>query len=157
MQRSMDKMLGRRHRDKRLRVAGPLQDTYSSGITKPANTRPGIVIKQIVKQQQTSNKQRSKRVRGGTRNSVAQARKRYTAAKKQVLKALRESKKTAYGVENEKIKKLPRGSRKVARDKARKVLKQRLDGLLAGIKPASYYKQVELIENAIQTIRKLKW
>lgn len=157
MQRTMDKMLGRKPTREKLSVVGPLQDIYSSGTKKPTGTKAGIVIKQIVKQQQTKDKQRSKRVRGSKKHSITQARKRYTAVKKQVLKALRDGKKRAYGVENDKIKGLPIGSRKIARDKARKVLKQRLDKLISDIKPASHYKHVELIENAIQVIRKLKW
>ena len=100
---------------------------------------------------------RIKAVRDAKKQTIPAARKRYTALKKDILKALRVGKKRAYDSQNTKIKQMSPKQRKAARAKVRAELKQRLDRLLKDIKPASFYKRVDMIEGAIQVLRKLKW
>jgi hypothetical protein len=105
----------------------------------------------------TATKRRTKAVSDAKRQTITAARKRYNALKKAILKALREGKKRAYDTQNSKIKQMSPKQRKAARAKVRTELKQKLDRLLQDIKPASYYKRVDMIEGAIQVLRKLKW
>jgi hypothetical protein len=125
-----------------------------TNILANVSTQPQLRVRRGRK---TATKRRTKAVSDANRQTLTAARKRYNALKKAILKALRGGKKRAYDTQNSKIKQMSPKQRKIARAKVRTELKQKLDRLLQDIKPASFYKRVDMIEGAIQVLRKLKW
>jgi hypothetical protein len=155
MERLMSQMLGRQYSAPG-RSAPIITSTAGGGGSGGGNQRP-IVIQNITNRQKAKGKSRKKAVRTANKQSITSARKRYTAAKKDIVKALRTNKKAVYNKENERIKQLPRGKRKAARDRLRATLKVRLSKIMRNIRPASFYKNVGLVESAIHAVRKVKW
>ncbi len=103
-----------------------------------------MVVAQVVqKRHRVASKRRTQEVCDSKKQTIAAARKKYTAMKKTILKALRAGKKRSYNSQKEMIRTLSPKQRKAARVKVRAELKQRLDRLLKDIKPASFYKRVD--------------
>ena len=117
----------------------------------------GVSVNNVIVAGNTFAKRRKKGVTDSNKRSLAAVRKQYTTVKKQITKALRVAKKKMYDRENAKIKQMPRGNRKAARERVRAEIKKRFATLLKSMRPASHYKKVGAVQQAIQNIRKVKW
>jgi hypothetical protein len=127
--------------------------------TSQQQKRPqaGIVVKQTVKQEQTSRAKQKTHIRKRQKGTVGKARKLYNALKRKVKSALMKSKKEFYATENTKIKKLPSKNRKQARIKLRAFLKAKIAKLLGSAKASTTYKSIESLNRAIVQLKRIKW
>ena len=120
--------------------------------------KPTIVIKQTVKQiQNTRGRARDKKVRFNNKGVIAKLKKQYTAAKKQLHKELATKRKLDYEKQNTSIKLLPTKQRKDARRKLRDGLTKKMKQLKSALLPVSRLKNPGEVEQAIKSLKKIKW
>jgi hypothetical protein len=119
---------------------------------------PTIVIKQTVKQiQATRGRVRDKKVRFNNKGVIAKLKKQYAAAKKQLYKELTTKRKLEYEKHNKRIKQLPSKERKNARKKIRAGLAKKMKQLKSALLPVSRLKKSGEVEQAIKSLKKVKW
>jgi hypothetical protein len=123
----------------------------------PQKSKPGIVVKQIVKQTQKLDRARTKKVRFNNKAVIGKLKKQYTAAKTLLQKELMKKKKLEYEAHNNRIKKLPAHKRKAARKKVRVELAKKMKQLKTVVLPLSRLKNTQDIESAIKSLKKIKW
>jgi uncharacterized protein YfaQ (DUF2300 family) len=88
---------------------------------------------------------------------IAKLKKQYTAAKKQLHKELATKRKLDYEKQNTSIKRLPTKQRKEARKKLRSVLTKKMKQLKSALLPLSRLKNPGDVEQAIKSMKKIKW
>ena len=126
------------------------------GEALPVKTKPGVVIKQIVRQEVGTKKARKKKIKKAQKSSVKQARTEYNQLKKALRKRLAELKKSAYKGEAPRIKKLPSKERAAARKALRTRIKQEHDAKLKQLPTVGRKRYTDIIA-LINKLKKFKW
>ena len=127
-----------------------------TGAAVPAKAKPGIVIKQIVKQQVGTRKARKKMVSKSNKQAIKQKKSEYTKLKKGLRKRLIQQKKAAYSAQAARIKALPAKERTAARKALRAQIKKTHDEKLKQL-PALGKRKYNEIVALINKLKKLKW
>jgi hypothetical protein len=130
-------------------IVPPMMTTIPTAIP-PKKAQPGLKIIQKVKVEQVV-KSKKKTVTG-----VTAKRKEYNKLKRTLLAAFRKARKDSYGAENAKIKKIPSKERKVAREKLRQELQDKLAQLKKHLPSAAKLKR-SAIDKLISAAKQLKW
>lgn len=126
------------------------------GEAVPVKAKPGVVIKQIVRQEVGVKQKRKKKIAKARKNSVKEARSEYNQLKKALRKRLSEIRKNAYKAEAPRIKGLPSKERAAARKQLRARLKQEHDAKLKQL-PAVGRKRYTDIISLIKKLKKVSW
>ena len=126
---------------------------YSGGTTdQPASDKkPGIVIKQTVKQVVNEPKKRK------APSKLGGLKKQYNQVKKSVVKELRSAKKSSLTDQLAQANELPKHKRAAAKKKIRSTLASRLKKLLQLAKPAKAFTDGDELRKAIRVVKRLKW
>ena len=126
------------------------------GEAVPVKAKPGVVIKQIVRQEVGAKKARKKKIAKAQKSSVKEARTEYNQLKKALRKRLMETKKNAYKAEAPRIKKLPSKERAAARKALRARLKQEHAAKLKQLPTVGRKKYTDII-SLIRKLKVIKW
>ena len=137
-------------------ISGGAVGISDKGEALPVKTKPGVVIKQIVRQEVGTKKARKKKIKKSQKSSVKQAKTEYNQLKKALRKRLAELKKTAYKAEAPRIKKLPSKERAAARKALRTRLKQEHDAKLKQLPTVGRKRYTDIIA-LVNRLKKLKW
>jgi transketolase len=127
-----------------------------TGAAVPVKAKPGIVIKQIVKQEVGTRKARKKRVSKSNKQSLKHRKAEYSTLKKSLRKRLMAQKKSAYSAQAARIKALPAKERTAARKALKQQLKKAHDEKLKQL-PALGKRKYNDIVALINKLKKLKW
>ena len=127
-----------------------------AGAAVPVKAKPGVVIKQIVKQEVGTRKARKKRVSKSNKQATKQKKSEYTALKKNLRKRLIQLKKKAFSAQAARIKSLPAKERPAARKSLRVQLKKAHDEKLKQL-PALGKRKYNDIVALINKLKKIKW
>jgi hypothetical protein len=117
--------------------------------TDEKKEKPGIVIKQTVKQ--VVGKEEKRKRKRKIPSKITALRKEYNGTKKQVIRKLRDAKSALLKTRLSDAKSV------AARKAVRKELSERLKKLLADIKPTKNYTNEGDLRQAIRVVRRLKW
>ena len=126
-----------------------------TGAAVPVKAKPGVVIKQIVKQEVGTSKARKKRVTSARGATLKQVKSEYHALKKGIRKRITQLKKEAYSAETSRIKGLPSKERAAARKALRARLKKEFDDKLKQV-PSLGRKKYSDIVALIHKIKRIK-
>ena len=126
---------------------------YSSSTSDPKepDKKPGIVIKQTVKQ--VVNEPKKKKAP----SKLSGLRKQYNQVKKRIVKLLRSGKKSSLADQLSQANDLPKGKRTAAKKKIRAALTTRLKHLLVKVKPSKFFTDIDELKKAIRVVKRLKW
>ena len=133
----------------------PVTITKTGGV-EAVKAKPGVVIKQIVKQEVGTKKARKKVRKKAGQSTIKTKRKEYTSLKKGLKKRLTQLKKEAFAADAGKIKALPPKERQAARKELRARIKKAHDERLKQL-PALGKRKYNEIVALINKINKLKW
>ena len=127
-----------------------------TGGTESVKARPGIVVKQTVRQEVGTKKARKRRVAKASKQSLKSKKSEYAQLKKGLRKRLMQQRKEGYKAETARINTLPKKDRATARKTLKARLKQAYDAkikMLPALGKRSYNDIVALISK----LRKFKW